>query len=281
MNIRGSLINILLIEDDPGDARFIEEILKESSTNRFKLIHEKWLDEGIKCCANGEFDILLLDLMLPESRGIDTLFRITRHIIDIPIVVLTGLTDELTGIKAINNGAQDYLVKGEINSVLLVRSIRYAIERHRLLKKLKKTWQQEREEQERQTQHYLAITQEKEPSAGNVFTGHDEEILKQMVPEYRDVILSYIRSIRIREDRPSDKVRTFAAKLAENHVQAKDIIRIHLHVLNEFFSQLPSEKEGRIFSNDARLVLVELMGNILDIYHLKFLTTVDNCRIKM
>ena len=121
----------------------------------------------------------------------------------------------------------------------------------------------------------MLIKDTQDTKAQRILNGPDDEILKKMVPEYRNIILNYIRAIRIREDRPSEKVRLFAAELVKIHAQAKDIIRIHLHVLNEFSYQMPSQKEERIFSNDARLVLVELMGNLLDIYRLKFLTTVE------
>ena len=275
MDINDTPIRILLIEDDPGDARLIQEMLSESDSRRFTLVHEKWLSDGINRLNKEKFDILLLDLMLPESRGLDTLFKVSRHNIDTPIVVLTGLTDELTGTKAINNGAQDYLVKGDINSDLLTRSIRHAIERHRLLMKLKKVWQEECKDQERITQHFHAITQQEEQAEEEVPTSPNDETLKLLVPKYRDIILSYVRALRIREDRPSEKLRNFAAELVKAHAQAKDIIRIHLHVLTEFSSQMPSQKEERTFSNDARLVLVELMGNLLDMYRLKFLTSLE------
>jgi two-component sensor histidine kinase len=88
--------------------------------------------------AEGGIDIILLDLGLPDSQGLDTLRRVRDHAREVPIVVLTMLDNEETGLNALKDGAQDYLVKGQMNGPLIVRSLRYAIERSRIEKELKK-----------------------------------------------------------------------------------------------------------------------------------------------
>jgi two-component sensor histidine kinase/DNA-binding response OmpR family regulator len=120
---------VLLIEDDPGYARLIREILKEAGAAQFDLAHAERLDEGLKRLGEEAFDVMLLDLNLPDSQGLDTFLRAYAQVPEVPIVVLTGLADEVLGVKAIQGGAQDYLVKGQVDSNLLERSIRYAIER--------------------------------------------------------------------------------------------------------------------------------------------------------
>ena len=124
--------------------------------------------------------------------------------------------------------------------------------------------ERERAEAVRNYQHYLAMSQ-----GGSValetLPHPDDGTLNGLLPDYRDIVLRYVRAVRIREDRPSERVRAFAQQLSTVGTQARDVVRLHLNVLNEF-SQRALPSEDRAFSNDARLVLVELMGNLLDIY---------------
>lgn len=123
------LIRVLLIEDSHEDFRLIEEMLKEVKSPSFELIRSSRLDVGLKCLLRDGFDILLLDLNLPDSTGLNTFADVYEQAPEIPIVILTGFDDEDTAIKAVREGAQDYLVKGQVTSPLLSRSISYAIER--------------------------------------------------------------------------------------------------------------------------------------------------------
>lgn len=123
------LIKVLIIEDNLEDFRIIEEMLKEVQNPMFELYLHKRLDDGIKALVNDEFDILLLDLNLPDSAGLDTFASVYDQAPEIPVVILTGFDDEELGIRAVREGAQDYLIKGQVNSLLLSRSITYAIER--------------------------------------------------------------------------------------------------------------------------------------------------------
>ena len=128
MNKSVKLIEILLFEDNPGDSGLIEEILEESN-NLYELNVVESLEEGLDILNNGHFDVILLDLGLPDSDGISTLIDVNKISPNTPIIVLTGLNDEELGILAMKRGAQDYLIKKEIDGKLLTRSIRYAIER--------------------------------------------------------------------------------------------------------------------------------------------------------
>jgi len=129
-------IKILLIEDNPGDARYLQELLADVKSNPSVLMRASLLSEGLELLSRAEFDIILLDLSLPDSSGLETFSSVSTHARNVPIVVLSGLNDELTALKAVQSGAQDYLVKGQVGSDLLARSIRYAIERRQILTKL-------------------------------------------------------------------------------------------------------------------------------------------------
>lgn len=128
-------INILLIEDNPGDAKLVEIYLRESPSIHFELTHATRLSEGFDYSKKmgKAYDIVLLDLSLPDSSGFETL---NKALAGFPstysIVVLTGLDDESLGVKAVQLGAQDYLVKGQIDTSSLTRSVLHAIERRRM-----------------------------------------------------------------------------------------------------------------------------------------------------
>jgi signal transduction histidine kinase len=126
-------INVLLIEDNPDDALLIQETLSEPGDPRFNCEVAGHLSAGLDRLAQEGIEVVLSDLSLPDSRGSDTFKTIRHQFPGVPVVLLTGLADEKLAIEAVKEGAQDYLLKGEANSNSLSRSIRYAIERHRLL----------------------------------------------------------------------------------------------------------------------------------------------------
>ena len=131
MNTYSQQIRILLVEDDPDDVWVMRNLLADRWDGPIELIHVEMLSSGIERCARGEIDVILLDLSLPDSRGLETFLLMHARAGEIPIVVLTGYDDSLTAVKAVQAGAQDYLVKGQVDDNLLIRSLRYAIERNK------------------------------------------------------------------------------------------------------------------------------------------------------
>ena len=129
-------INIMLVEDNPGDARLICELLKDGRGKRYQLDHVDRLSTGTEHIKSGMVDVILLDLGLPDCSGLDGLTAVKGIAEQVPIVVLTGLDDEAVAVAAVQTGAQDYLVKGQVDGNVLWRSIRYAIERKQLEQKL-------------------------------------------------------------------------------------------------------------------------------------------------
>jgi signal transduction histidine kinase/DNA-binding response OmpR family regulator len=140
-------MRILLVEDNPGDARLIATMLAEPPSFLFTLDCVDRLSDALRLLPTQNFDVVLLDLSLPDSQGLDTLARMRSGAPSAPIIVLTGLKDEATGIAAVKMGAQDFLVKGHIDGSLIARSMRYAIER-------KSAEEQLRHQQERVTALY-------------------------------------------------------------------------------------------------------------------------------
>lgn len=127
-------VHALLIEDNPGDARLIREMLRDtgSQSASIDLSVADRLAAGLEQLNHRRLDLVLLDLTLPDSTGLETFERVHTAAPDVPVVVLSGLDDEAVAIRAVHQGAQDYLVKGQVDGGTIVRSMRYAIERQRL-----------------------------------------------------------------------------------------------------------------------------------------------------
>ncbi len=122
-------IRALMIEDDTVAATLVTGQLRTVTNAKFEMTHVDTLGKGIEALGNGGFDAVLLDLMLPDSSGLDTFLRLQSAVPDIPVVILSGTDDLSLAAKAVEEGAQSYLVKGKVNADQLARSLRYAIQR--------------------------------------------------------------------------------------------------------------------------------------------------------
>lgn len=123
------IINVLVVEDDPLDVRLIQAMLSRIMGLKFTIESASHLTLGLSLLRDKTFDVVLLDLSLPDARQLEGFYVISKEFPDLPIIILTGLDDENLAMTAINQGAQDYLLKGTIEGKLLSQSIKYAIER--------------------------------------------------------------------------------------------------------------------------------------------------------
>ncbi len=131
------MINILLVEDNPGDALLIQEYLTDTNEFTCEISHVDSLGKAINTLESNTYEIVLLDLFLPDSQGLVTCMTLLDKFSDLPIIVLTGLDDDDVGKWASKMGAQDFLFKNDLNTDLLTRSITYALERHQQNRKIK------------------------------------------------------------------------------------------------------------------------------------------------
>lgn len=137
--VNSARLRVLLVEDNPADARLIREMLMEAGNGNVDIIHVENLSKSLVYLGKDGVDVVLLDMSLPDSEWPHTLLKVLVCAPDIPVVVLSGLDDEERALKSVQKGAQDYLVKGRIDGVLMERTLRYAIERQRLRVLLKTT----------------------------------------------------------------------------------------------------------------------------------------------
>ena len=142
-------IDALLIEDNPSDALLFEALISSSEFSQLKLHHTERFNDALTALQENSFDVILLDLCLPDGRGIDLVKQLKERMPQVPIVVMTGIQDESMAVAALKEGAQDYLVKSDTFSPqrleklgyvdignLLVKTLRYAIERAELTQQL-------------------------------------------------------------------------------------------------------------------------------------------------
>jgi diguanylate cyclase (GGDEF)-like protein len=128
--------DVLLIEDNPGDARLLQEMLAEEPTAPFRLRCADRLSRAMEVLSSHKIELLLLDLSLPDSQGLETFAAVYAHSPKVPIIVLTGNDDDALALSAVKAGAQDYLYKGRLDRELLLRSMHYSIERKRYQEEL-------------------------------------------------------------------------------------------------------------------------------------------------
>jgi len=150
-------IKILLVEDDPDDVWIMRNLLGDRWDEPCEMTQVELLSAAIQRLAEDRYNVILLDLNLPDSRGLETFFAVHAHADETPIIVLVGYEDEQIAVRAVQAGAQDYLVKGQVNDHVLVRSIHYAIERsrrHRAEEAMRDTTEEFRAAQEIQQRLY-------------------------------------------------------------------------------------------------------------------------------
>jgi two-component sensor histidine kinase/CheY-like chemotaxis protein len=136
--ITGGSIQVLLVEDNPGDARLFQWMLAGVTSPQFELTQVERLSQALEHLDNTHCDAVLLDLQLPDAQGLNTFRQVHQHAPQLPVIVLTALDDESLALTAVRESAQDYLTKGQIDTNLLVRAIRYAIERKRASEELRR-----------------------------------------------------------------------------------------------------------------------------------------------
>jgi DNA-binding response OmpR family regulator len=263
-------ILILLIEDNTPDAELIRIILSEASYESFEISRVERLSEALKSLRKNTFDIVLVDLGLPDSQGLDSFRTIYAAVPETPIVVLTGLSDETVGLQAVRAGAQDYLIKDQLDTNLLTRSIRYAIERGKLQDELAST---RRREQDARTSTAL----EKISQASNTsVTAKTFGVLpiKDGTPEYFGVLVQrYQKLMDIRFEQRifqieydvSEALREMADELGFIKAGPRDAIEIYIAALKEIGKDVPLVKR-EAYAEEGRIMLLELMGNLVLFY---------------
>ena len=267
-------LRLLMVDDNLDDHAFVQRELLSADGGRYLTLESAvTLADGLKSLSNNDYDLILLDLSLPDSDGLETFRKVYNQVTVIPVIVLTGHNDENTGVTAMRTGAQDYLIKGEIDGKLLIRAIRYAIERARLMAALLLERQKKHEEWEAQFFKRLSAPFPQSITARLFGSGPLREILpdsfEKLVSQYADIMDQYLehRSYKIDYD-ASEALRETGEELGFLKAQPRDIIELHLSALKRKQTGATPQKQ-KAYAEEGRLILIELMG-FLAAYYRKY-----------
>jgi signal transduction histidine kinase len=237
-----SPVKVLLVEDNPGDARLTMEALKEAGAHRFAVTHVERLTDAQTRLREAPFDLVLLDLSLPDAKGLSTVRRIEAADPSIPIVVLSGFDNETMALEAVQAGAQDYLVKGESSGETIARAIRYAIERKRGEKLLFEA-KEKAESASKAKSEFLATMSHELRTPLNAILGFSEVIQNeifgpignQRYQEYLDDIINSGRHLLdlINEILDLAKIEAGKADIYEESLSIRDLVESCLRLVKE------------------------------------------------
>jgi DNA-binding response OmpR family regulator len=284
------LIKILLIEDNPGDAMLIEETLGDAKAARFNVTVARDLTMGLNLLiepnqqpdvtqstisnhqSNGPlFDIILLDLSLPDSDGLETFQKVEKLSQDIPIIILSGTDNETLATEAVQGGAQDYLVKGQIESNMLARSIRYAIERKRIREELRIAREQDRHELEAALASQKDLMGWQKGSVAAQISGvgplhmRDQEIFTKLQSAYESLLDKYLDSLSFHQRPPRQEIGELANRIGHQAGGPRDVIELHRQAILVKSLNI-SPQQVKTYAIEGRLLALEVMGYLVDYY---------------
>ncbi|MBF0180841.1 MAG: response regulator [Magnetococcales bacterium] len=270
-------VRVLLIEDDLGFATLLDEWLADLerrhslfSPSRIRLTQVARLSQAVLELADAPFDILLVDLNLPDSTGLDTFERVRAQAADLPVIVLSGLDDESLAIQAVRSGAQDYLVKNTIDGNLLFRSIRYALERHALHQALERAREEERRTREQGSLDRL--------SDRNVSRVASQMLgIQELKRDYQDRFINLVARFGQVLDRQwqmrthkvhyniADDLKQIAAELGFLRCGPRDVVDIYLATLEQW-EEPANPQKNEALHEECRYLAFELMGRMVSFY---------------
>lgn len=264
-------IRILLIADDHGDGGIVYTLLMQMvQTVPFVITTLQQIDVALNQLNQPSYDLVLLDFSLPACEGIQTFKQIHTQAPDLPIIILSSFEDTASAIEAVRQGAQDYLVKGQIDSRLLVRSIRYAIERQRLrLTPQTEHWQHQQERELsllEQLTNYQATVIASKLYCNLPLEETVTEEFQRLVEHYRQLLELAMeqRQYRVTHD-IDEQMRGIAEQLGFLKASPRDVIALHTIAIKPRMAQMSSVK-AEIYMEEARIMVLQLMGYLASYY---------------
>ncbi len=265
-----SHIRLLLIEDNPGDARLLQEIFQKSQYPVFRLLWARSLTNGLEILSAESFDLVILDLHLPDSLGRHTFTHLHQRFPLLPVIIISGTQDEALATQTVRDGAQDYFLKGQFNEDILKRAIHYAIERQRLLNELESARQREQEVREIHALEQLSQLTKTNVTAQMFgippLRESAPDVFNLLVKKYQALMDDALdhRVYRVEQDL-SKNLRVLADQLGVLRAGPRDVVDLHTVALKDKNKQASLQK-AQIYVEEGRLMVLELMGYLVTFY---------------
>ena len=258
---------ILVVEDDSADYIYLERIVRKMGG--FQLIQATTLEQAITELSNTSVELILLDLTLPDNRDVNAIPKLSEKS-NTPVVVLSGLDNEDMAYHAVQLGAQDYLVKGSFDSLMLMKTIRYAIERYRLVHELNETRLavQREIEQRRISTSIPSLT----PTVtANSYGQHslresDRATFDDYINQYQIILKGAVeqRAFKVDNDIPQ-KLRALATQFGKRRVAPRDVVELHTVTLDSVTKNTSTGKSAA-YNEEGRYLLIGLLGHLCTFY---------------
>ncbi|BAY80593.1 response regulator receiver protein [Calothrix parasitica NIES-267] len=266
---------ILLIEDEPEEIEYFRRLLSKAKSSSFKqgfeLIVSQSLEKGLQQLSLNDIDVIFLDLMLTDSRGVKSLIGILEVASSLPIIVYTAL-NEAAAVKVLELGAIGYLHKTDIDTKLLVYAIRSAIERQEQVNILKQQQQQQEQVEFEQLEAMAAFNTSKNASLSDSVPLQESkpDIFAELVQNYSEIMdLALDERVHKVEHNTSDKLAALARQLGFMQATPRDAIEIHTTVLKE--KNTTASRKFQAYTKEGRLTILELMGYLTAYYRKYFI----------
>ncbi|MBM4258271.1 MAG: response regulator [Deltaproteobacteria bacterium] len=273
MTTPGQPLRILMIEDTVGDAQFFRQTLGAEAVAIEIDVHER-LATGLQALKTRPYDIVLLDLHLPESQGVQTFITLREQAPEVPIVVMTSTTDEAIETQAIQLGAQDYFLKWQLSGKLLLRYIGYAIDRHRLLREVVHSREERIQQLENELLTLTHLTTYDVPITRLVLgqtsiAERHPEIWGNLHGQYSAILERTLEAhvFKITYDH-STPLRAIAEQLGTLVAGPRDVIALHTDVLQEKTKGVAAPKTNA-YLQEGRMLVLQLMGYLASYYRIR------------
>ncbi len=262
MNDLGTASRILLVEDNAADATLVREYLSEPAAE-FRILHVSNVADAVTALGSVPIDLVLLDLRLPDSNGVETVETIRAAATRVPIVVLSGMEDERLGSNCVHRGAEDFLSKSRIKGEPLRRAVGYALTRHR-----------ESEEREMLEVHeeFRALSSEASgTSVTAALTGAGSikeripEVFHALVDAYLELLTRYLEQLVTTTEKPRTEMEVLTTMIGDRGGGPRDLVDIHLAALQRAGVEDDRQRARRV-ALDGRLMALEMMGLLVDYF---------------
>ncbi|MFK7889899.1 MAG: response regulator [Granulosicoccus sp.] len=259
---------VLVIEDNDQDFFLLHRRLRQARDVR--LQRESTLAQGLDTLATQDVDLVLLDLSLPDSQGLETVSTVVT-VCTCPVVVLTATDDEGTGVQALHRGAQDYLIKGHIDAALLTRAIRYSVERYKLLDQLQVSREKLAREREFRRLRTIALHDNQKASAER---GRSSQTLRERessgfhkaASDYATILDKAVDQRLYKVDHQlSGQLKELAELLGAWCSQPQDVVEIHTTAIALRLTDIDLVR-GRLYNEEARFLLTGALGHLCRFY---------------